>query len=104
MKSKALFKYIAALLLFGSNGIVAHSISPSSYEIVFTRTLIGSLFLSLIFLSLRQKAESWRNRPHFGSCPHFGWRGVWTVLSQYQLLSLSVVARSPEQPHCHNGP
>jgi len=31
----AYFKYIAALLLFGSNGIVASYISLSSYEIVF---------------------------------------------------------------------
>ncbi len=64
MKNKALFKYIAALLLFGSNGIVAHYIPLSSYEIVFTRTLIGSLFLSLIFISARQKTRFWRNRSH----------------------------------------
>jgi len=44
---RAYSKYIAALLLFGSNGIVASHISLSSYEIVFTRTLIGSLFLIL---------------------------------------------------------
>jgi len=53
--SRAYFKYIAALLLFGSNGIVASHISLSSYEIVFTRTLIGSLFLILIFTHSRQK-------------------------------------------------
>jgi drug/metabolite transporter (DMT)-like permease len=65
MKNKTLFKYIAALLLFGSNGIVAHTISLSSYEIVFTRTLIGSLFLSLIFISAGQKTRFGRNRSHF---------------------------------------
>ena len=43
-------KYIAALLLFGSNGIVASAIALSSVEIVFWRTLIGSLLLLLIFL------------------------------------------------------
>jgi len=64
-KSKALFKYVAALLLFGSNGIVAQCISLSSCEIVFTRTLIGSLFLALIFILLRQKGWPWRNRSHF---------------------------------------
>ena len=65
MKNKAIFKYIAALLLFGSNGIVASYISLSSYEIVFTRTLIGSLFLVLIFISTRQKMRFWTDKLHF---------------------------------------
>jgi drug/metabolite transporter (DMT)-like permease len=60
----AYLKYIAALLLFGSNGIVAGHIALSSYEIVFTRTLIGSLFLILIFLLSEQKAQLWKNRTH----------------------------------------
>jgi drug/metabolite transporter (DMT)-like permease len=64
VKNKAIFKYIAALLLFGSNGIVASFISLRSYEIVFTRTLIGSLFLILIFISTRQKMQFWRNKSH----------------------------------------
>lgn len=50
MKDKSISKYIAALLLFGSNGIVASYISLTSYEIVFTRTMIGSLFLVLIYV------------------------------------------------------
>ena len=33
--NKSYFKYILALLLFGSNGIVASYISLTSYEIVF---------------------------------------------------------------------
>ena len=61
---KAYFKYIAALLLFGSNGIVASHISLSSYEIVFTRTLIGSLLLVLIFIFSKQKAQFWKNKSH----------------------------------------
>ena len=65
MKDKSVFKYIVALLLFGSNGIVASYISLTSYEIVFTRTLIGSLFLILIFISSKQKVRFWRNKPHF---------------------------------------
>jgi drug/metabolite transporter (DMT)-like permease len=65
MKNKAIFKYIAALLLFGSNGIVASHISLSSYEIVFTRTLIGSLFLVLIFIFTRQKVRFWLDKLHF---------------------------------------
>ena len=65
MKNKAIFKYIAALLLFGSNGIVASYISLSSYEIVFTRTLIGSLFLALIFIFTRQKVQFGTDKSHF---------------------------------------
>jgi drug/metabolite transporter (DMT)-like permease len=65
MKNKSVLKYIVALLLFGSNGIVASHIALTSYEIVFTRTLIGSLFLVLIYFFCKQKVRSWRNRQHF---------------------------------------
>ena len=51
MISQAAVKYIVALLLFGANGIVASQIALSSYEIVFTRTLI-LLGESLSFLQL----------------------------------------------------
>ncbi|WP_319378248.1 hypothetical protein [uncultured Methanocorpusculum sp.] len=46
-----LFKYILALLIFGSNGIVASFIALTSYEIVFFRTMIGALFLILLCIS-----------------------------------------------------
>lgn len=58
------FKYIAGLLLFGSNGIVASHIALSSYEIVFTRTLIGSLFLVLLFLVSKQQVQFYKNKLH----------------------------------------
>ena len=45
----ALMKYLCALLLFGLNGIVAGHIPLTSYEIVFLRTLIGSVLLILLF-------------------------------------------------------
>jgi len=44
-KPEPLSKDIAALLLFGSIGIVESYISLTSYVIVFTRKRIGSLFL-----------------------------------------------------------
>ncbi|MBQ3279382.1 MAG: EamA family transporter [Clostridia bacterium] len=47
---KAFLKYLSALLLFGLNGIVASHIAMSSYEIVFLRTLIGSILLISLFL------------------------------------------------------
>lgn len=50
MDNKSFVKYISALLLFGLNGIVASHISLNSYEIVFLRTLIGSILLIALFL------------------------------------------------------
>lgn len=55
MNKKALIKYLCALLLFGLNGIVASHIAMSSYEIVFLRTLIGSVLLIAIFLISKGK-------------------------------------------------
>lgn len=56
MKNKKNFmKYLASNLMFGMNGIVASYIAMSSYEIVLTRTLIGSLLLWIIFIGTRQK-------------------------------------------------
>ncbi len=48
-------KYIVSLLLFGSNGVVASFIHLNSYKIVLMRTVLGSVFLTAIFLSSRQK-------------------------------------------------
>lgn len=64
MKS-AYFKYIAALLLFGTNGIVASYIILNSYEIVYLRTMIGSLFLIAVFALTKQKVQFWKNKAHF---------------------------------------
>ncbi len=50
MDKGAFIKYLSALLLFGLNGIVANNIELSSYEIVFLRTLIGSILLMLLFV------------------------------------------------------
>lgn len=57
--NKSYFKYILALLLFGSNGIVASYISLTSYEIVFWRTIIGSFLLILIIASLAYLLRSY---------------------------------------------
>lgn len=58
-------KYIAALLLFGSNGIVAGHIALSSYEIVLLRTLIGSLLLAAVFLLARRPVTVHRHPADF---------------------------------------
>ena len=59
------FSYFLALLLFGSNGIVASLISLNSYEIVFLRTFIGSLLLMVIFLIKRQKITFYNYKRDF---------------------------------------
>ena len=52
---KSYVKYIAALLLFGSNGLVSSFISLDSSEIVFLRSSIGAvLLLALFFISGRR--------------------------------------------------
>ena len=61
---KSYFKYFTALLMFGMNGIVASYISLTSYQIVLTRTLIGSLLLILIFAVTRQKVNLFKNKKH----------------------------------------
>ena len=58
-------KYLSSLLMFGMNGIVASYIAMSSYEIVLSRTLIGSLLLIFIFIITRQKVHILDNKKHF---------------------------------------
>lgn len=48
-KNNNYIKYILALLLFGSNGIVAQQIDMDSTNIVLVRTFIGSILLLNIF-------------------------------------------------------
>ena len=64
MKSAYIY-YILALLLFGTNGIVASCIQLTSYEIVFCRTLIGSLLLLGIFLIKKEKWTFFKFKKQF---------------------------------------
>ncbi|MZQ98157.1 MAG: EamA family transporter [Acidaminobacter sp.] len=59
------FKYVFSLLLFGSNGIMASLILLSSYEVVFWRTLIGSLFLLALFLMSGGKFKAIHHKKHW---------------------------------------
>lgn len=59
-KMMAFLKYLSALLLFGSNGIVASFIELNSQQIVLLRTLIGSLLLFSIFFISGSKFTFWR--------------------------------------------
>ncbi len=62
MKRKYLSKYIFSLLLFGTNGIVASFIALPSTQIVFLRTLIGSIFLAAVFFARKGKISFYKNR------------------------------------------
>ena len=55
---KRLVNYIVALLLFGSNGIVASSIALPSADIVLLRTFLGALALGLVYLATRSHADA----------------------------------------------
>ncbi len=57
-------KYLTSLLIFGMNGIIASQIALSSYEIVFVRTLIGSLFLIAVLVLTQRKTHLRQNRKH----------------------------------------
>lgn len=50
----AYFKFLLALFIFGTNGIVASFIAMSSSDIVFLRLMLGSAFLLAIFVILRK--------------------------------------------------
>ncbi len=50
----AYLKYLSSLFLFGSNGIVASYILLASYEIVFFRLFLGSLFLIILSVITKQ--------------------------------------------------
>lgn len=46
---KDFFKYILALLLFGSNGVISSTISLSSAQITLLRSVIGGIALAVLF-------------------------------------------------------
>lgn len=65
LDKKAFIKYLCALLLFGLNGIVASNIEMTSYEIVFLRTLIGSILLIILFLVSGGKFTFFKHKKDF---------------------------------------
>ncbi len=79
------------------NGIVASHIALSSDEIVFTRTLIGSLFLVLIFIFSKQKLQIWKNPSHLlflvisGVAMGINWKFLYEAYAQIG-VSLATLA------------
>ncbi len=62
MNNNAFFKYLFALLLFGSNGIVASFIELSSLQIVLLRTFIGSILLIALFFITGGKLTFYKHK------------------------------------------
>ncbi len=89
----AYLKYFLSLLIFGSNGIVASHISLSSQQIVFTRTLIGGLFLALVFFLSKNKLRALSSRRALlfllgsGVCMGASWM---CLFEAYRLVGVSV--------------
>lgn len=63
---KEFWKYITAVLIFGTNGIVASKIALSSQEIVFFRAGIAGVILIALFLLLRTKGDALQYKREFG--------------------------------------
>ncbi len=62
--NRSTLKYLAAVILFGSNGVVASHTAMGSADIVLTRTLIGALFLTVVFTASRTRPSGRRQRRH----------------------------------------
>lgn len=57
--NNGLFTYLAALLLFGSNGIIASAIALPSSDIVLLRTFLGALSLvTILAITQRHKLQA----------------------------------------------
>lgn len=57
--NNGLFTYLAALLLFGSNGIIAAAIALPSSDIVLLRTFLGALSLvTILVITQRHKLQA----------------------------------------------
>lgn len=61
--NRNLVSYLAALLLFGSNGIVASAIALPSADIVLLRTFLGALSLAAVLIVTRRHALEGPRRP-----------------------------------------
>ena len=57
----AYLSYFLALLLFGSNGVVASSIHLDSYEIVLLRSALGPILLLAIYFLRGHKLTALRH-------------------------------------------
>ncbi len=59
---KSYLKYLAGLLLFGSNGVVASYIDLSGYEIVLLRSVLGIALLLVLFFITGHRFTALRHK------------------------------------------
>ena len=89
----AYLKYICALLLFGSNGIIAAQIPLTSTEIVILRSFFGTVFLMVILAATRQKLTCLR-RPRQATLVAVSGAAMgasWLLLYRaYELVGVSI--------------
>lgn len=61
--NRNLISYLAALLLFGSNGVVASAIALPSADIVLLRTFLGATALAVVLIATRRHSLVGPRRP-----------------------------------------
>ena len=57
--------FIFSLLITGANGIIATNVALSSSEVVFMRTLIASIIMTLLFVLTKHRFTFWKNKRDF---------------------------------------
>lgn len=100
--NKAFLKYLAAVLVFGTNGLVASHIPLSSYEIVLLRTTIGGAALLALFFLTGNRITVHRHRRDllFLLLSAFGMAGNWLFLYEaYQHIGVGAATLC-----CYCGP
>lgn len=88
-----LILYLLSLVIMGSNGIVASFIHLNSIEIVFLRTVIGSLTLIMVSILSKEKFRSLRNihDATFLFLSGFALAGGWLFLFEaYKIIGVSI--------------
>lgn len=102
-KKKSLLIYVASLLLFGTNGIVAAAIPLQSTQIVMLRTLIGAPLIVVFAYILKRRGESTRPKNLSRQVLYIVASGVCTGLSWvtlYEAYNLIGVGISSLEYYC----
>lgn len=90
---RSFIKYIFALLLFGSNGVVASCISMPSDAIVWFRTVVGACVLAAVFFAGGRRCTAHRHRRDtlFIACSGAAMALDWLLLFEaYQQIGVSL--------------
>lgn len=91
---KYLLCFIAAVMMFGSSGIVASTLPLSAFEVCLMRLIIGALFMGLIFVVTRQQLPRHVGRRQYlfvvsGACLGLA---MMTIFAAYRLLGVGLGA------------